>query len=107
MVGRIPDAGGNDFPSRTSHRAVDALFLDYSAQIDRRKVIGPNEQVIRMPNDQTFLQEFEVQRWPLDQWHHRDHLKLAYLYLRRYPLDEAAAKIRDGIKAHNAAHDIP
>jgi hypothetical protein len=28
-----------------------------------------------MPNDQTFLQEFEAQRWPLDQWHHRDHLK--------------------------------
>jgi hypothetical protein len=63
--------------------------------------------VIRVPDDQTFLQEFEAQRWPLDQWHHRDHLKLAYLYLRRYPFDDAAARIRDAIKAHNAAHQIP
>jgi hypothetical protein len=60
-----------------------------------------------MTDDEMFLQEFEAQRWPLEKWHHRDHIKLAYLYLERYPFDEAATKIRDGIKAHNAAHDIP
>ena len=53
-----------------------------------------------------FLREFEAGHWPLEMWHHRDHVKLAYLYLRQHPFDEAAAKLRDGIRAHNAAHDL-
>lgn len=60
-----------------------------------------------MAGDAQFIREFEAQRWPLEQWHHRDHIRLAYLYLRRYPFDEAAAKLREGIRAHNAAHGIP
>jgi hypothetical protein len=60
-----------------------------------------------MPTDAEFLQAFEAQRLPLDQWHHRDHIRLAYLYLRQLPFDQAAARIRAGIKAHNAAHAIP
>ena len=60
-----------------------------------------------MSDDETFLREFEARRWPLDRWHHRDHIKLGYLYLRRYPFDEAAARIRAAIRAHNAAHDVP
>ena len=60
-----------------------------------------------MINDDDFLRDFEACRWPLEQWHHRDHIKLAYLYLRRYSLAEAAEKIRAGIKAHNATHNIP
>jgi hypothetical protein len=58
-------------------------------------------------DDETFLREFEARKWPLERWHHRNHVKLAYLYLQRYPLDEAAARIRDGIKAHNAEHNVP
>jgi hypothetical protein len=59
-----------------------------------------------MSPDETFLGEFEAQRWPLEKWHHRDHVKLAYLYLRRYSFDEAAERIRRGIRAHNAARKI-
>jgi len=59
-----------------------------------------------MTEDETFLAEFEAQRWPLAQWHHRDHIKLAYLYLLRYPLELAGEKIGAGIRAHNAAHQI-
>ncbi|HVU39263.1 MAG TPA: hypothetical protein VHC95_13090 [Opitutales bacterium] len=59
-----------------------------------------------MTEDEKFIAEFEACRWPLDQWHHRDHIKLAYLYLRRYPLAEAGARIRAGIQAHNRAHGI-
>lgn len=59
-----------------------------------------------MTDDETFLAEFEACRWPLSKWHHRDHIKLAYLYLCRYSFDEALSKIRDGLKAHNAVHQL-
>jgi hypothetical protein len=58
-----------------------------------------------MIDDEAFLAEFEACRWPMDQWHHQQHFKLAYLYLRRYPLDAAMDRIRERIKAHNAAHN--
>ena len=41
-----------------------------------------NSETICMPDDERFIQEFEVCRWPLAKWRHRDHVKLAYLYLR-------------------------
>lgn len=59
-----------------------------------------------MTSDVEFLRDFESQRWPLDRWHHRDHVRLAYLYLCAHPFDKAADLIRAGIKAHNAAHGI-
>jgi len=58
-------------------------------------------------DDDHFIAEFEACRWPLEKWHHRDHVKLAYLYLLRHGLDGAASRLRDGIRAHNAAHHIP
>lgn len=51
--------------------------------------------------DEEFLASFESQQWPLNQWRHRDHVRLAYLYLRRYSFYEAANRIRASIKAHN------
>jgi hypothetical protein len=60
-----------------------------------------------MASDAEFIAAFERQEWPLEHWHHRDHIRLAYLYLRMYPFDEAAAKLREGIKAHNSALDMP
>ena len=64
--------------------------------------IGP-----RPVDDDLFVAEFEACRWPLERWHHRDHIKLAYLYLRRHRFEDAMAKLRAGIKAHNEAHGIP
>ncbi len=60
-----------------------------------------------MTSDEDFLREFEACRWPLERWHHRDHVKLAYLYLLRHGLAEAATRLREGIRAHNRAHRIP
>src|SRR5204863_519833 len=57
--------------------------------------------------DGEFLAAFEAATWPREQWHHREHIKIAYLYLLRHPLDEAAARVRAGIKAFNAAKSIP
>ena len=58
-------------------------------------------------DDETFLRQFESTAWPRAEWHHRQHVKVAYLYLRRHPLATAAVKIREGIRAYNAAHQVP
>jgi hypothetical protein len=58
---------------------------------------------IDTPTDLDFIARFEAQQWPINQWRHRDHVRLAYLYLRRYSFFEAADQIRAGIKAHNIA----
>jgi len=59
-----------------------------------------------MSEDDDFLQQFEGRTLPLDQWHHRAHLKVAYLYLTTLDFDAAAQRIRDGIRAYNAANNI-
>ena len=60
-----------------------------------------------MTNDETFLEKFEAGCWPLEQWHHREHIKVAYLYLRRYPFETAWSRMREKIQAHNAVHRVP
>lgn len=58
-------------------------------------------------NDETFIQQFEACSFPFDQWHHRAHVKLAYLYLTRCGFDAAVTKLRNGIRAYNAANKVP
>jgi hypothetical protein len=60
-----------------------------------------------MPDDDTFLAQFEATVWPLEEWHHKQHIKVAYLYLCRYPFDTAMARIREKIKAFNASKNLP
>ena len=57
--------------------------------------------------DEEFLARFESQSWPAEDWHHREHIRAAYLYLHRWPLAEAVSRMQAGIKAFNAAHKIP
>jgi hypothetical protein len=57
-------------------------------------------------NDEEHLRRFEDWSFPLDQWNRRAHLKVAYLYLRRFSFDEALSRMRNGIQAYNAAHGI-
>lgn len=58
-------------------------------------------------DDETFLRLFETATLPRDQWHHREHIRTAYLYLTRYSFDEALQRMRAGIKSLNAAHGTP
>lgn len=58
-------------------------------------------------NDEEFPQKFEAADLTEAAWHHREHLRVAYLYLRRFPFDEAMEKARAGIQAVNAAQNIP
>ncbi len=58
-------------------------------------------------NDEELLRRFEDCTLPREAWTHRCHVKVAYLYLRQAPFDEALVRIRSGIKKHNAAHQTP
>src|SRR5271168_3488469 len=58
-------------------------------------------------DDADLLQQFESLTLPFDQWTHRCHVKVTYLYLQKYPFDEALSHIKAGIKAYNAANKIP
>ena len=58
-------------------------------------------------DDADFLRRFEDRSLPFDQWTHRSHVKVAYLYLRRLPFPAALDRVRRGIKAYNAAHHVP
>ncbi|MCP3904941.1 MAG: hypothetical protein GY715_15050 [Planctomycetes bacterium] len=58
-------------------------------------------------DDATLLEQFENQTLPFDQWTHRTHVKVAYLYVTQFPLEEAIDRMRRGIKAYNAANDVP
>jgi len=60
-----------------------------------------------MTEDESFLAAFEAGTWPFEKWHHREHIRVAYLYLCRYPYDWALEKMRSGIKALNIAHKVP
>jgi hypothetical protein len=56
-------------------------------------------------SDDEFLAAFEA--CTLDEFHHRDHVKVAYLYLCRHPLDEAIVKVRAGLQALAVAWKAP
>jgi hypothetical protein len=54
--------------------------------------------------DDEFLAQFESTTFPFEQWHHRQHIKAAYLYLRAHPFERAVEQMRTGIKAYNQQH---
>jgi len=58
-------------------------------------------------DDHELLKQFEDLTLPFEQWTHRAHVKVAYLYLSRYPFAEAVDRMRRGIKAYNAANHRP
>lgn len=55
-------------------------------------------------DDAAFLAAFEAGSIPHDRWRHRDHLRMAFLYLSAFPFDAAVARMRSGIQALNARH---
>jgi hypothetical protein len=58
-------------------------------------------------DDDDFLRLFESCDLPFEQWTHRSHVRVAYLYLTRNPFALALEKMRKGVKACNAAHNVP
>lgn len=58
-------------------------------------------------DDRAFLDEFEAAAIPRDRWTHRAHIRMAFLYLRDLPFDEALTRIRSGIQTLNRANQVP
>jgi len=58
-------------------------------------------------DDETFIKEFESCTLPYEAWTHRAHVKVAYVYLGRFPYEEARNFVREGIKRYNASKAIP
>jgi hypothetical protein len=58
-------------------------------------------------NDRELLRQFETLTLPFDQWTHRAHVRVAYMYLSDHSFHEALARIRAGIKAYNAHNKVP
>jgi len=57
--------------------------------------------------DDELLKAWEALALPLAQWDHRAHVRVAFTYLRRHPFPQALEKMRSGIKAFNARHQVP
>ena len=57
--------------------------------------------------EQAFIEAFEGGTLPAGCFRHRDHIRLAWLYLHLYPVPAALARIVEGIKrfAHRHGHD--
>lgn len=54
-------------------------------------------------NDEAFLRAFEAASLPEDGFHHRDHVRLAWLYLRRLPPAAALERFSDGLRRFAAS----
>ena len=58
-------------------------------------------------DDESLLQQFENGSFPAEKWRHREHVKVAYLFLRHHPLPAAIERMRTSLQAFNAAQNIP
>ena len=56
--------------------------------------------------DTELLALFESQELPFDLWTHRIHVRIAYLYVKKLPFEEALAKLRNGIQAYNSRNNV-
>ncbi|MCB9761409.1 MAG: hypothetical protein H6739_16320 [Alphaproteobacteria bacterium] len=57
-------------------------------------------------DDAALLKAFEAQAIPLEEWKHRHHVRVAWIYASRHPFGEALRRMREGILALNAANGI-
>jgi hypothetical protein len=58
-------------------------------------------------NDAEFVASFEAGSLPGSAFHHRDHVRLAWIYLRRHPALEALGRFMEGLKRFAAANGRP
>ncbi len=56
--------------------------------------------------DDELRQQFENLSLPYDQWTHRAHVRIAFIYLNAHPFDEALRRVREGVKAYNAKNRV-
>jgi hypothetical protein len=54
--------------------------------------------------DEDFREAFESLRIPNEMFHHREHIRLAWIYSREYPQEQALARMVQGIQAFAKHH---
>lgn len=57
-------------------------------------------------SDPLLWSAFQARTLPGDQWTHQAHLRMAWMYLQRHPIDEAHILMRVGIILLNASHGL-
>ena len=57
--------------------------------------------------DEALLQGFETGTLPAAGFHHADHVRVAWIYLCRYPLPEALARFIASLRRFAAGHGVP
>ncbi len=55
-------------------------------------------------SDEQFLVAFEAGTLPKEEFSHRQHVRLAWLYLGRHEFEDASRRVVEGIKAFAALH---
>ena len=60
-----------------------------------------------MDRNEGFLRAFEDATLPADRFHHRDHVWVAWRYLRERPLLEALTRFTESLQRFAAAHGHP
>src|SRR5260370_28102257 len=58
-------------------------------------------------SDQEFIERFENCTLPAEGFHHREHVKVVWLYLRRYPLIETLTRFSESLKRFATANGKP
>lgn len=53
-----------------------------------------------------FLQAFETLTLPLAEWTHQAHVRVAFAYVCRHNVEDATARMRNGIQSFNKLHGI-
>lgn len=60
-----------------------------------------------MLDDEALLEGFENGTIPAGEFHHAEHVRVAWMYLRRYPVPDALARFIAALKRFAAAHGVP
>ena len=58
-------------------------------------------------SDTELLAQFEGGTLPAEDWHHAEHIRIGYLYLRAFGFPAALDRMRMGLKDLNAAQQVP
>src|SRR5262249_61516758 len=61
----------------------------------------------RAMEDRDFVAAFEAGTLPNEAFHHRDHVRLAWLYLRELPPAQALTRFTEGLRRFAAVHGKP
>ncbi|MGB0579266.1 MAG: GNAT family acetyltransferase [Limisphaerales bacterium] len=85
----------------------ESCGYEFEERISMGKEFPENISYEEPVSDDEFIKQFEDRTLPFQKWTHRAHVKVAYLYLRDHPFDDALHKIRKNIKTYNAANNVP